>query len=329
MANCHDLFQKFHTSIATSATRKANLRTSRNATRDRIRKHFKETMQVTPPKFHGQGSYSMNTLVNPLDGRYDIDDGVYLQHLSEDRSTWPTAATVHGWLLDATRDSTDIPPQDRARCVRVIYKATPPYHIDLPVYVMSNNVPQLFDKGRERATGWPVSPYESDPREMTRWFQRHVDDNDQLRRLVRYTKAWKDNKRNYGTAVAKGLMLTILISETLITDTRDDVALSKTIDAANNRMKISIVVRKPVTPFEDLTCNWTNRQREDFLDCLQQFRDRAADAIAEDDKSKAAKIWQKLFGDRFPDADPEEENKKASAMKTLAPAILGSDGRSA
>jgi len=329
MADCHKLFQKFHEKVAVPSARKAQLRTSRNATRDRIRKHFSEKMEVAPPKFHGQGSYSMNTLVNPIDGDYDIDDGVYLQHLDDDRGTWPTAATVHQWLVEATKDSTDIPPKDCARCVRVTYRAKPPYRIDLPVYVMANDVPQLFDKGREKAAEPPVSPYESDPRAMTKWFRNNVDDGNQLRRLVRYTKAWKDNKRNCGTASAKGLMLTILISETFVTDDRDDVALSKTIDAANDRMKNSIAVRKPVTPFEDLTSGWTKKQREDFLECLQQFRDRAADAIAESDEVKAAKIWQKLFGDRFPDAEPKDEEKKESALKTSAPAILGSDERSA
>jgi hypothetical protein len=160
MADCHDLFQKFHEKVAVSSARKSLLRTSRNATRERIKKHFSEVMKVTPPTFHGQGSYSMNTLVNPIDGRYDIDDGVYLQHLGADRSSWPSAAIVHGWLIDATKDSTDEPPQDRARCVRVIYKATPPYHIDLPAYVKENDVPQLFDKSREKAVpqGSPGEP---------------------------------------------------------------------------------------------------------------------------------------------------------------------------
>jgi hypothetical protein len=329
MADCHDLFGKFHEKVAVSSARKAQLRTSRNATRERIKRHFSEVMKVSPPTFDGQGSYSMNTLVNPIDRRYDIDDGVYLQHLGADRSAWPTTATVHGWLIDATKDSTDEPPQDRDRCVRVIYKATPPYHIDLPAYVMENDAPQLFDKSRENAKEAPVSPYESDPAAMTDWFCGKVDDDDQLRRLVRYTKGWKDFKFNQGTAVAKGLMLATLLAETFVTDDRDDVALSKTIDAANARMKLSTVVRKPVTPFEDMTAGWTKEQREDFLERLQQFRDLASDAVAEKDKAKAAKIWQKLFGDRFPDAEPEPEKKTESAQKTAAPAIIGRDGRSA
>jgi hypothetical protein len=165
---------------------------------------------------------------------------------------------------------------------------------------------------------------------MTEWFNDKVDEDDQLRRLVRYSKGWKDFKCKHGTAVAKGLMLTILLAETVVTDDRDDVALSKTIDAANTRMKLSTFVQKPVTPFEDLTTGWTKKQREDFLECLQQFRDLSSDAVAEKDKTKAAKIWQKVFGDRFPDAEPEaEKKKKESAQRTAAPAIIGTDGRSA
>jgi len=329
MADCHDLFQKFHEKVAVSSARKQQLQTSRNATRERIEKHFTDVLKVKKPTFKGQGSYTMDTLVNPIDGRYDIDDGVYLHHLEKDRSKWPTSATVHGWVVDATKDSTDKPPQDRARCVRVIYKAKPPYHIDLPVYVMENDVPQLFDKDRENAKESPVSPYESDPAAMTKWFRDKVDEGDQLRHLVRYTKGWKDFKHNQGTSCANGLMLSILLAETFITDDRDDIAMAKSIDAANTRMQQSTVVKKPVTPFEDLTAGWSKKQREEFLACLQQFRDLSADAIVEKNKAKAAKVWQKLFGDRFPDAEPEPEKEKDSAQKTSAPAIIGTDGRSA
>jgi hypothetical protein len=328
MADCHDLFGTFHERVAVSANRKDQLRTSRNATRERIKKHFKEVMKVTPPTFHGQGSYSMKTLVNPIETMYDIDDGVYLQHLTTVNSNWPTTATVHGWIIDATKDSTSVPPQDHARCVRVIYQGTPPYHIDLPVYVIEDDVPKLFDKTREQAKERPVSPYESDPAAMTEWFCDKVDENDQLRRLVRYAKAWKDFKRSQGTGVAKGLMLAILLAETFHTDSRDDVALASTVDRASTRMRLSPIVRKPVTPFEDVNAGWAKKQREDFLECLQQFRDLSADAIGEKDKVKAAKIWQKLFGDRFPDAE-EPEVKKQVAQRTAAPAIIGSDGRSA
>jgi hypothetical protein len=331
MANCDDLFQTFDEKISVSSARKKTLRKSRNAIRDRIRKHFKEVLKVTVPKFHGQGSYSMDTLVNPLEGcDYDIDDGVYLKHLGDDPAKWPTAATVHEWIVDATTGFTDQDPQDRPRCVRVIYKGDPPYHVDLPCYVMSaSDVPLLFDKSREKASSAPVSPYESDPRGMTDWFCERVDEDDQLPRTVRYSKAWKDYQRDRGAGVAKGLALTILMTETFVSDARDDIAFVKTVSAAYARLSTNISIRKPLTPFEDLTAAWTTKQREDFLERLKQLRDRGNDALDEEDKAKAAKIWQKVLGDRFPDAEPEEDTKKEKAFRTSAPAIIGSDGRSA
>jgi hypothetical protein len=331
MADCNDLFEQFDENITVTSTQKKRLRKSRNAIRDRIRAHFNDVLAVKVPKFHGQGSYSMDTLVDPLDGQdYDIDDGVYLQHLGNDPSEWPSAATIHGWIVDATTGYTDDDPEDRPRCVRVIYKGNPPYHVDIPCYVMSaTDVPLLFDKSRENAKEEPVSPYESDPRAMTRWFDERIDEDDQMRRLTRYTKAWRDIQRNSGTDVAKGLALTILIAETFVGDSRDDVAFSKTIDAAYRRLSANISITKPVTPYEDLTASWTHTQRTNFLDRLKQLRDYANDAVAETDKVRASKLWRKVLGDRFPEAEPAKSDTTTNAVRTSAPAILGNDGRSA
>ncbi len=326
MANCDDLFQMFDEVIYVSTSRKEQLRRSRNAVRERIRQYFKAQQQVVP-KFHGQGSYNMGTLVNPLEGcDYDIDDGVYLQHLGNDPTKWPTAVTVHKWIVAATTGYTDEAPQDRNRCVRVVYKGDPPYHVDLPCYVMSMyDVPLIFDKSREKAATPPVSPYESDPSAMTEWFAERVDEGGQLRRIVRYLKAWKDYQRDRGAGVAKGLALTILAAEIFVTDARDDVAFTKTVGAAYTRLSANLIIRKPVTPFEDLVSSWTQKQRENFLERLVQLRDRGNDALAEEDRETAAKIWQKVLGNRFPDVEPMKEK----ALQTSAPAILGSDGRSA
>jgi hypothetical protein len=237
---------------------------------------------------------------------------------------------VHAWIVDATTGYTTEDPQDRNRCVRVIYKGNPPYHVDLPCYVMSSgDVPLLFDKSREKAVTPPASPYQSDPRAMTNWFVGRVDEADQLRRIVRYLKAWKDYQRDRGAGVAKGLALTILATEVHVYDVRDDVAFAKTVSAAYARLTANLTIQKPLTPFEDLTASWTKKQSEDFLDRLKQLRDRGNDALEEDDKGTAAKIWQKVLGDRFPDADSDDEPKKEKALQTSAPAILGSDERSA
>ena len=82
MADLHSEFKIFHDSIALNSSKKESLRKSWDAIREKIRKHFRDQLKVNVPKFRGQGSYAMGTTVNPLDSEFDIDDGIYLQHLS-------------------------------------------------------------------------------------------------------------------------------------------------------------------------------------------------------------------------------------------------------
>ena len=103
MAELSKEFNNFHDRIVLGNGQKESLRKSRNAIRDRIRKYFKEIIKITSPRFYMQGSFAMGTTVIPLDGEFDIDDGVYLQHLDEsDNSNWPVPDTVHQWIVKAT-----------------------------------------------------------------------------------------------------------------------------------------------------------------------------------------------------------------------------------
>lgn len=319
MADCHDLFQTYLGEIRLHAQKKTSLRTSRDANRGRIRKYFRETLQKEAPKFHGQGSIAMHTGVNPLDGDYDVDDGVYLQGLGTDQSTWPTAQAVHGWIVDAVKGYTSVPPKDKARCVRVRYGGD--YHVDLPIYALNAvGTPLLFEKGKV--------PSESDPRACTQWFRDAVRSAAQIRRLVRYFKGWRDQQSSNGST-ASGLALTILTVNHHRPDVRDDVALVNTARAMHAHLNAGGGVHKPVTPFEDLAARWSDTQRERFVSKLANFRDRGQDALDEEDKSVASGIWQKLLGDRFPKVEPPPSAKSQSSIRTSAPAILGNDGRSA
>ena len=174
MADLNKEMKKFHEKIALSSGNEESLRKSRNAIRERIRRYFRDTIKLTVPKFQGQGSYSMHTMINPLDGEFDIDDGVYLQHLDEyDIDKWPTPDTVHRWLLKATDDHTNEKSVDKQTCVRVRFAGR--YHVDLPAYGTLNNVYMLADKGPK---GWHVS----DPKAITDWFLRQ--EGDQLRTYI-------------------------------------------------------------------------------------------------------------------------------------------------
>ena len=109
MANLHRSFIDFNDTIALSQSHKKTLRTSRNAVRERIRKYFREEEKGYTPKFHGQGSFMMNAIIEPLDGEFDIDDGIYLQVDSEPSEA---ISTLHRWIYDAVDGQTNEKPVD-------------------------------------------------------------------------------------------------------------------------------------------------------------------------------------------------------------------------
>lgn len=326
MADCHELFLEYLEIIRLGAVNRKALRTSRNANRERIREYFTKTLKMEVPLFHGQGSYPMHTIITPEDGDYDLDDGVYLQGLGTDTGTWPAASTVHRWIVKSTEGYTSDPPQDKNRCVRVRYAAN--YHIDLPIYAMgAAGKPLIFDKNTE-------SPYESDPRAFTEWFQGHINQRGtQLRNVVRYLKAWRDHHCRDGTAVASGLGYTILAVNSYVASDRDDLSFAETAKAIFSHMYFNGSIRKPTPPYEDLTSWWDQTKRENFLSKLETLKDRCNEAIEESDKGVAAKIWKRrVFGYRFPDYEEPEEGgtkNRSAVYVTSAPAILGNDGRSA
>lgn len=317
MANCNDLFQKFYKEIDLPKSKEKSLITARDAIRDKIREYFKNAIKEKIPKFYCQGSYAMSTIINPLDGEYDIDDGVYLQNLSLDMSKWSTVETVHNWIYKAVEGHTKEDPIDKKTCVRVIYSGE--YHVDLPIYGIYNNSPYLAENGE----GWHIS----DPKSITDWFLKEVKNKDeQLRKIVRYFKAWSDNKK--GTAkFPSNLILTVLIVGNYENKERDDASFGRTVRNIYLNIVDSFVVYNPVDQNEILTERLTETQKKTFKDLLVTLLDSANKALEERNKKQACKIWKKEFGNRFPCCDDIKEEE--FLLYTSSPAILRDDARSA
>jgi len=319
MANCHDLFSSFHERIALSETRKENLRQSRDAIRERIKKKFTDARRTPVPRFSVQGSYVMHTIVNPLDGEYDIDDGVYLQNLDKtDKKDWPTPETVHKWIYDAVDEHTNQKPIDKRTCVRVIYAGQ--YHLDLPIYAELDGEILHAEKGQE---GW----HKSDPQAITDWFQDSVSrHSDQLRRMVRYFKAWADYNSKDGK-LPSGLILTVLVAEKFIANDRDDVCFGGLAKDLYLRMVSFPYVYNPADRREDFYSRYSEDQKTRFIEALRRLKDAAANALATENKKDACRNWRTEFGDRWTNCDALEDEDKPQYTK--APAILRDDARSA
>ena len=318
MADCHDLFLDFYDKIKLFSSKEEYLRSARDALRDRIKSYFKNTRKEKVPEFFVQGSYAMKTIINPLDGEFDIDDGVYLQNLDQDRSKWPSPERVHNWIYKAVEEHTDDPPVDKRTCIRVIYSGD--YHVDLPIYGIYNSTPYLAEKGK---ADWPMS----DAKAIVSWFNNAVENKgERLRRIIRYLKAWADNKSKFGK-LPNGFALTVLAENHYEESDRDDGALAGTVSSIYERLLKPMPILNPMDSSEYLDDNITEPQMENFKERLSSLLISASAALKEESKKEACKRWGKEFGNRFPKCEELKENNVP--LKTLTPAILSDDARSA
>lgn len=323
VAQCNDLFLGFNDEVKLSSDKKKVLRTSRNAIRDKIRNYFDDTLKVTEPQFWGQGSYMMNTTIAPIEGEYDLDDGAYLIHLAEkNEDEWPATSTVHSWVKKAVDGHTSTPPVNKNTCVRVIYKDD--YHIDIPIYIKATDADH--PKLAHLTKGW----VDSDPKKLTNWFNNEVSEkSDQLKRLVRYFKAWKDYKK--GTdKFPSGMIFTILAANHFVSGytNDDDAAFIALAQEIYDELNSSFSLKRPVFPEEELLDDWSEYAQTNFLKKLSKLIEQGQKAL-EEDKVESSKIWRKFFGNRFPEYIATEERvNKGYALQTSQPAILGNYGRS-
>ena len=257
----------------------------------------------------------MGTVINRLDGEYDLDDGVYLQHLNEhDQSGWPTPETVHRWIVESTTGYTKENPIDKRTCVRVRYAGQ--YHIDLPSYAILNGKPMLAEKGGK---GW----HESDPIALTEWFVDQVKKSgEQLRRFVRFFKAWADYQSRSRGTMPCSLILTVLAVQYFHSDERDDVSVANTAKAICDAVQVQFCVYNPVDHTEELTRRLSDEEKKSFQQAIADLANDAAEAINTEIRKDACKLWRNQFGDRFPLVEDdkvgdEEEQKKEDARRLV------------
>lgn len=319
MLNLNELFLDFNDEISLTKTYKEKISKGRNALRTKIGDNFKEKNR-NKPQHCTQGSYSMRTAIMPLgDDEFDLDNGVYLKGYSANQENWPTTSTVHTWVKNAVDGHTSNSPIDKNTCIRVVYEDK--YHIDLPIYIMGENsdgdsIAYLAHKSK----GW----IESDPKAFTSWFQGFVNDNgQQIRRMVKYLKAWKD----YKNIDIKGMAITILVcNNNSVTKDRDDISLLDTVTNIIDTLEDSFHCYKPVTPTdEDLFENISETSKNNLIKGFDSLRKKLDVAINEKNNEKeATEILQKVFGDRFPTG--EDINKDISES-TAEPIELGNEDK--
>lgn len=339
MANNHDQFIAFNDTVRLTSTKETTLTDNRKALRNVIRKYFDDNKpNEIKPKFGSQGSFVMKTIVNPIPQwsnednkdlhKYDVDDGVYFIG-NETHSQRYGVSTYHEWIYDAVKDHTTKGAVKKNTCVRVLYADG--HHIDLPIYYkrkdIVNSIPELAHKGK----GWT----DSDPKAFADWFNGKVDSKQQLRRIVRYLKAWSDYRHTQSdTKMPSGFMLTILAAENISYNDKDDVAMKETLEKIQKKIDPAFGGRfecwRPTTPKnENLFAEFSDTRRDYFLSQLKSFVTSAQQAIAGTNPKESCMKWQKHFGNRFSCATAKNEDEKAEANTYSEPAIIKNNARSA
>jgi len=317
MANCNQHFKEFNRAVRLTDNRREKLKTSRQELRKKVRTWFKENKPDEPqPKFSGQGSLTMNTIINPIPRRitegdeektilyYDVDDGIYFvgDKSVEER---PIPSTYHKWVFEAVKGHTDKDPIDKNACIRTLFADG--HNIDQPIYYKNGDIPELAHKKH----GW----IESDPKAFTQWVNDKAELEPQLRRLVRYCKAWIDLRefKNENKPMPTGMIMTILIAENaLYRQDRDDIALKETLVIIRYKLQQEFVCYRPTTPKgENLLKGYL--QEEYFMKCLADFIEDSKKALQEKNFRKATELWRKHLSERFPVGEDKDQTENLSA----------------
>lgn len=325
MAILHKEYNSFNSTIALNSAKRESLIISRNSLRKKIKKYFKEKKEdEIQPKFWSQGSFEMNTTVNPIPEtddsgnvllKYDLDYGIYfIEKKGEDKKR--SIDTWHKWVLEAVDGHTNTPPQNKNTCVRVIFADG--HHIDLPIYYMNADTLELAHKTK----GW----IKSDPKAFFDWFNQKAKSDQQIRRIVRYLKAWKNFKEinNSSLKLPSGFALTILAANNFVSDSNDDKAFKLTVEKIKVELDKKFECKRPTTPVgEDVFTDFSETKKSNFLNALESLIKACENAESEKNFKKASEYMQKHFGDRFPTGKDETEEDKSNRLAgTLAGASI-------
>lgn len=263
-----------------------------------------------------QGSYKYGTLIKPVrpGEEYDVDLGVYFGW-GKGEDLEPTAEQLRRWvqqeLIEYQPQCADMrsvaePPKER--CSRASYERQ--FHIDTPVYHLSSDT----DERRLACLtkGWEAS----DPKAFYKWFRdaRIGDEREQLRRLIRYLKAWAAlSFDDIPDSRPTSMFLTVLATDAysdigfaLLFGIADDDALIAIIKKIHDRLNRDRGVQNPATQeYEDL-----NRMSDEawaaFLPRLDALLDIALRADVADSEPAAALIWTEAFSFLMPLPEVDE-----------------------
>lgn len=336
MANLNDQFKKFHEKIRLSDDDgKAKLREKRDLLVSTLKSGLKKREEDGKEKLtfesFNQGGNAMHTAVVPLDGEYDIDVGVIFDNEKGDFDN-PVQLKK---IVKSSIESNFRKVRIRRPCVTVTYikDGKPEYHVDLAIYVKKPYSSDLeLAIGREYSSEDQMEWLSTNPKSLIDKINNRFSDEDrkQFKRTIRYLKRWRDKRFSNSNEAPISIGLTCAAYEWFSPKKMDGEyndlrALKELVQSMLNNFSLftdRLIVKLPVTPFNDLFEGLTDKQMKVFKDKLEALRDSLTSALEEDSKEAACKILVKEFGDEFPVPDADKSKASNNAKKSYVSPVV-------
>ena len=278
-----------------------------------------------------QGSYGMHIGVEPIDKEYDIDVGLKFEVSKNDYEPMDLKKLI----FESLENHTEYGAKIKKSCVTVTYKKNgeAAYHVDLVTYVyedVDNKESQIFiAKGIESiedSIRWEMA----DPVGLIDYINNGAEkgkERDQLRRVIRYIKRWKNNKFScIGNSEPPSIGITLIAVDAFLYYEDDDLeALIKVVKAIRekfifvgisekSRFLYRINLPLPISlNFEydtDIFKKMADSQMTDFKDKIEKLISDLEEVKDEIDEQEKYKKLNKIFGDDFEIPDIQSSAKK-------------------
>ena len=308
---------------------------------------------VSQPKFFTQGSWAYKTLNAPAKSpqQADLDDGCYLPLSYMQEIKKPSQATTiffqaveavlgplaikNGWTLVT----------DKPTCTRL--EINDNAHIDIPLYAIPDQQFKLMKEAREakslgmdaltaRYQSWDDLPDDvvllahrkddwisSDPRPIKDWFNEQCQLNgEQLRRVVRYLKGYRDFQWQEG-GPSSILLMAATVPIFSQHPRRDDMALLEVARQLPDILRGGVC--NPTNEAEILTDRLSTEALEEAALAYERLAQLLASCMQATDAPSVCVWLRKNFGNRIPELTELITSTTATeTIKEVAPLYTAS-----
>jgi hypothetical protein len=311
--------------------------------------------EVPDPRFFTQGSWAYKTLNAPAQSpqQADVDDGAYMPLSFVAQTSRPSVASS---IFFAAAEAALAPlveakswqlVTDKPTCIRIVIG--PRAHIDVPLYAIPDKefvtlTKSALDHGhrglmeamraKAEKDAWTALPRNSvllahrddnwiasDPRPIKEWFVNEVfAKGEQLRRVVRYLKAFRDWQWSSG-GPSSILLMAAATPHFEKRDRRDDLALLDVVAKLPGTLRSGVC--NPVEKKESLTERLGEDKVEEAAERFEDFERYLRGSVNAGNASQACSWLVSQFGPRFPDEPSRVVVVSVAATVAAAPAVAG------